>query len=263
MLSHIPQPPQGMHMNTTAQAIFTVGQVVPCLVFAVIAWRLWHRERTPIAALFMVGGALAMFMEPIVDVLGQVWFPRNGQWRLFETWGRPIPWFIVVYIWYVGGQAFIAYRQLDKGGRSRDIWKLYGIFFLANVVYAYYGHQPLNFFRLPLWWPAVNAAMPILAGTLVFLLRPYLQGWRVLAVILLIPAADGMANAAVAWPTWNALNTRLPAAVVWAAGCLTVALASLMIHFIALVAEAKNAGRAPQPASAPTRNGRKQVPAAV
>ena len=42
-----------------------------------------------------------------------------------------------------------------------------------------------------------------------------------------------------------------------------VALASLMIHFIALVAEAKNAGRAPQPASAPTRNGRKQVPAAV
>jgi hypothetical protein len=275
MLSHIPQPPQGMHMNTTAQAIFTIGQVVPCLVFAFIAGRMWRRERSPIAALFMVGGALAMFMEPIVDVLGQVWFPRNGQWRLFETWGRPIPWFIVVYIWYVGGQAFIAYRQLEKGGRGHDIWKLYGIFFLANVIcetpglymnlYAYYGHQPLNFFRLPLWWPAVNAAMPILAGTLVFLLRPYLQGWRVLAVILLIPAADGMANAAVAWPTWNALNTRLPAAVVWAAGCLTVALATLMIHFIALVADARNAGRAAPPTAAAAKtNGRKgQVPAAV
>ena len=97
--------------------------------------------------------------------------------------------------------------------------------------------------RLPLWWPAVNAAMPILAGTLIFLLRPYLQGWRVLAVILLIPAADGMANAAVAWPTWNALNTRLPAAAVWAAGCVTVALASLMIYFIAQVADTKSAGR--------------------
>ena len=56
---------------------------------------------------------------------------------------------------------------------------------------------------------------------------------------------------------------RLPAALVWAAGCLTVALASLMIHFIAVVAEAKNAGRAPRPAAAPTRNGRKHVPAAV
>jgi hypothetical protein len=274
MLSHFPQPPQGMHMNTTAQAIFTIGQMVPCLVLAFIAWRIWQKERSPIPALCMVGGALAILMEPIVDVLGQVWFPRDGQWRLLETWGRPIPWFIVVYIWYVGGQAYLSYRKLDQGGRGRDIWKLYGIFFLANVIcetpglymnlYAYYGHQPLNFFRLPLWWPAVNAAMPILAGTLIFLLRPYLQGWRVLAVILLIPAADGMANAAVGWPTWNALNTRLPAAVVWAAGCLTVALASLMIHFIAQVADTKNAGRAAPPVAAAKTNGRKGgVPAAV
>jgi hypothetical protein len=65
-------------------------------------------------------------------------------------------------------------------------------------------------------------------------------------VIPLIPAADGMANAAVAWPTWNALNTRLPAAVVWAAGCLTVALASLMIHVIAQVAEHRNGAAAPR-----------------
>jgi hypothetical protein len=73
-----------------------------------------------------------------------------------------------------------------------------------------------------------------------------------------------MANAAVAWPTWNALNTRLPAAVVWAAGCLTVALASLMIHFIAQVADTKNAGRAAPPVAAAKTNGRKGgVPAAV
>jgi len=133
---------------------------------------------------------------------------------------------------------------------ARDIWKLYGLFFVANVIcetpglymdlYTYYGHQPLNFFRLPLWWPAVNAAMPILAGTLIYLLRPAMTGWRVLGVIPLIPAADGAANAAAAWPTWNALNTRLPAAVVWAAGCLTVALASLIIHVIARIAEARN-----------------------
>ena len=38
MLSNFPQPPQGLHMNTTAQAIFTIGQVVPCLVLAFFAW---------------------------------------------------------------------------------------------------------------------------------------------------------------------------------------------------------------------------------
>ena len=82
-------------------------------------------------------------------------------------------------------------------------------------------------------------------------------------MILLIPAADGMANAAVAWPTWNALNTRLPAAVVWAAGGLTVALASLMIHFIALVADQRNATRTPEATPPPAGASRKPVRAAV
>ena len=251
MLSSFPQPPSGLEMNRTAQAIFTIGQAVPCVVLAFFAWRIWQKERSPIPALCMVGAALAMFMEPIVDILGQVWFPREGQWVLFETWGRPIPWFIVVYIWYVGGQSVITLRRLEHGALASDIWKLYGLFFVANVIcetpglymdlYTYYGHQPLNFFRLPLWWPAVNATMPILAGALIFLLKPYLTGWRVLGVIPLVPAADGAANIAAAWPTWNALNTQLPAAVIWAAGSLTVALASLLIHVIAQVAEHKNA----------------------
>jgi hypothetical protein len=273
MLSHFPQPPPGLHMNSTLQAVFTIGQAVPCVILAIFAGRLWRKERSPIGALCMVGGALAMFMEPVVDQLGGVWFPRAGQWRLFETWGRPIPWFIIVYIWYVGGQTLIAHRRLERGAGGRDIWALFGIFFLADVavetpglymnLYTYYGHQPLNFFRLPLWWPAVNAAMPILAAVLIFLLRPYLSGWRILAVIPLIPAADGMANAAAGWPTWSALNTRLPAAVVWSAGLLTCALAALMIHFISLVAEQRNAGRRAAPSAVASLSHRSQEPAAV
>ena len=274
MLSSIPQPPQGMHMNTTAQAIFTLGQAVPCLVFAFIAWRIWQKERSPIPALCMLGGAFAMFMEPIVDVLGQVWFPRQGQWVLFETWGRPIPWFIVVYIWYVGGQSVITFRSLERGALARDIWKLYGIFFVANLIcetpglymnlYTYYGRQPLNFFRLPLLWPVVNSMMPILAGTLVYLLRPYMKGWRVLGVIPLIPAADGAANIAAAWPTWSALNTRLPTPLIWVAGCVTIALASLMIHVIAQIAEAENGAGVPHESSAPVPLAEPQpVPAAT
>jgi hypothetical protein len=274
VLSSIPQPPQGMHMNTTAQAIFTVGQALPCLVFAVIAWRIWQKERSPIPALCMVGGAFAMFMEPIVDVLGQVWFPRQGQWVLFETWGRPIPWFIVVYIWYVGGQSVITFRSLERGAVARDIWKLYGIFFVANLIcetpglymdlYTYYGRQPLNFFRLPLLWPVVNSMMPILAGTLVYLLRPYMKGWRVLGVIPLIPAADGAANIAAAWPTWSALNTRLPTAVIWVAGCGTIALASLMIHVIAGIAQARNGAAVPHRPGAPAPPAQaREVPAAA
>ena len=61
MLSHFPQPPQGMHMNTTAQAIFTIGQALPCVVMALIAGRIWRKERSPIPALCMVGAAYFIF----------------------------------------------------------------------------------------------------------------------------------------------------------------------------------------------------------
>ena len=91
MLSNFPQPPQGMHMNTTAQAIFTIGQAVPCLVLAFFAWRIWQKERSPIPALCMAGGAAAMFMEPIVDVLGQVWFPGRASGSCSRPGAGPFP----------------------------------------------------------------------------------------------------------------------------------------------------------------------------
>ncbi len=56
-------------------------------------------------------------------------------------------------------------------------------------------------------------------------------------------------------------GTQLPAAVVWAAGCLTVALASLMIHVIAQVAQAKNGARAAAATSAATAANSLEAPA--
>jgi len=239
----LPQPPTHLHMGATAQAVFTTGQVIPILVLGVIALRVLRRDRDAVPLLLMFGGAAAMLCEPIVDVMGLCYFPRAGQWRLFEAFGRPIPWFILVYVWYVGGQSFIALRQLEKGATVRDVWRLYAVFAVLDMVvetpglymhlYTYYGRQPFDFFRLPLWWPVVNGAMPIVTATLIYRLRPRLRGGAILAVIPIVPMADALTNAAAGFPLWVTLNTRLGYAWTYPVGVITCLLALLVVWMAA------------------------------
>jgi hypothetical protein len=235
----LPQPPARLHMGATAQAVFTTGQVVPIIVFGLLAWRALRSRRDPVPLLLILGGAAAMLCEPIVDVMGLCYFPRAGQWRMFEAFGRPIPLFILVYVWYVGGQAWVALRQLERGASRRDVWRLYAVFAALDVVaetpglymhlYTYYGRQPFDFFRLPLWWPVVNGAMPIVAAMLIYRLRPQLRGWAILAVVPLVPMADAVTNAAAGFPLWVTLNTRLGYAWTYPMGAITCLLALLVV----------------------------------
>jgi hypothetical protein len=50
----------------------------------------------------------------------------------------------------------------------------------------------------------------------------------------LLPLADGIANAATAWPVWATLNTNLGMAATYPAAILTFGLAALLVWVIAL-----------------------------
>ena len=105
---------------------------------------------------------------------------------------------------------------------------------LMNV-YTYYGAQPFNFWGFPLWWSIVNPLMPIVAGALITKLRPELgSGWKMLGVIPLVPMADGIANAAAAWPLWIALNSGRGYAVTYPAAIATFGLVMFSLWVVAL-----------------------------
>jgi hypothetical protein len=121
-----------------------------------------------------------------------------------------------VYPWYVGGLGYLAYRLFQRGITTRALFQLWALDFVVDIfletpgiaagTYLYYGHQPFNIWGFPLWWGFVNPVMPMVAGALIYKLRPHLAGWRLVGIIPLIPMADGIANGATAWPTWLALN---------------------------------------------------------
>lgn len=240
----IPQLPDAIPaVNQAAQWFFTLFQMPMLVAAVVLALRLARRYQSLIPFVFLVGGGLAMLNEPIVDHNAAVWFPTDGQWTLYTTFGVPQPvWLATAYVWFFGGQAMLTWHLLEQGLPAQRLWKAFAVLVASDIVlehpglyldlFFYYGEQPFQFTRFPLWWGFVNATTPLVSATLVYLLRPYLTGRRTLGLVLLVPMVSAGTNAALAWPVWNAVNSTWPWPVVWAAGGLTVGLALFTVHLL-------------------------------
>jgi hypothetical protein len=264
LLASLPQPPYGFKMSG-AQSWFTVIQIVLAGGMLLYAIREALRGRGPLFLYCLIGGAISVLFEPIVDVLGQCYLPARGQWHAFTLIGRPIPLMMpFVYCWFVGGQGYLFYRIFKRGIDRRQLFQLWALVFVVNValetpglvanVYTYYGHQPMNIWGFPLWWGFVNPLMPMLAGAVLYRLEPELRRpWALLAAIPLIPMADGVANAAIGWPVWAGLNTDTGYVGPWIAAFVALGLAALVVWMLSLLAarpsEAPARAEAPIPAS--------------
>jgi hypothetical protein len=225
------------------QVFYTVLLLAPLVGLAGYCIRRYLKERDPVPLLCLAGGAMCVLFEPIVDILGLCWYPRDGQWKLFETLGRPIPVGVLFgYMWAFGGLTAVAYGVLRQKGLPA-LARLYPVFIglsipfelIANHTgyYVYYGNQPLRILDWPAWWGPVNFAVPIVAAVMINRFRPLLTGPRVLAIAFLVPMADGAVNGATAWPVWSALNAPgLSTVIVELAGALTVALAVLLVWLV-------------------------------
>ncbi|BBZ77048.1 hypothetical protein MANY_23850 [Mycolicibacterium anyangense] len=243
-------PPIPAHPKTpmpfVPEMIFTVFLGLPVLVGVVFAIRHLLTGRGPLLAYCLIGGGIACLFEPIVDTLGLCYIRQNATITTFSSMGRDFPLFInFVYIWYVGGLAYLAYRIYSTGVTRKGLFQVYLIDVFINIflespgvlmgAYEYYGPQPLNFWGLPLWWVCVNPVMPMTAGALIYRLAPHLPGWRLALVIAFIPMSDGIANGATAWPVWTALNLNAPLVVSHVAWLVTLGLALTAVWILSFV----------------------------
>lgn len=239
------EPPWEMAMPQGWQTLYTIAVTIPWMVFIFIAVRRYFQVRDVAPALFLIGGLCCTIMEPIVDVMGMCFFPVDGQWVGFETFeGRPIPiWMFPIYSWFVGGQAYLLWRRMQKGTLTNTgLFKHWFIAWGVNIiletpgllvgVYTYYGPHAFNFWGLPLWWPSVNATMPVIAAFIIHKSWVHIQGWKLLTIIPILPIADGLVNGGVAWPTWSALHSGNGLAATYPAAVLTIALGMLSVWLV-------------------------------
>jgi hypothetical protein len=271
LIAGVPQPPINFKASSF-QDVFSIAQFVVCGAMFLFAFRELARGKGPIFLCCLIGGAIAVVWEPIVDVLGQCWLPsRNQHWIAFTLIGRHVPLMMpFVYSWFVGGQGYLFYRVFQRGIDRRRLFMLWGAVFLVNIalespgvatnVYTYYGHQPMNIWGFPLWWGIVNPLMPMIAGALIYKLKPQLTTIPLIAaVVMLIPMSDGVANAAVAWPVIVALNTHVGYVGTWIASFITLGLGAFVVWMLSLLVArpqtapaTARAERAPAPAPPPS-----------
>ncbi|HUR75432.1 MAG TPA: hypothetical protein VMZ00_14220 [Sporichthya sp.] len=242
----IPQPPVDKEMPKTAETIFNIFIFLPLAGMLVFAVREMRKNANPILLYCIFGGALAATMEPIVDVLGQVYLREENALGTFTVLDRTMPLYICfVYPWYVGGLGYFAYRLFQNGVTTKGLFQLWALDCVVDIcletpgilmhTYSYYGQQPLNPWGFPIWWGFVNPVMPMVAGALIYAVRPKLSGAKLLAIIPLIPMADGLANGACAWPMWVTLNQQdVSMWVTYAACAVTLGLCLYAVWMISL-----------------------------
>ena len=243
----IPQPPVDGVAPHASTLFFNVFIFIPLAIGLIVALRHIKQGKGPVLLYCIIGGAFAATLEPVVDVLGLVYLKEHGAVGTFTVLDRTMPLYICfVYPWYVGGLGYLGYRLFDRGITRKALFQLWALDCVVDVfletpgivakTYSYYGHQPFKVLGFPLWWGFVNPIMPMIAGAMIYRLMPYLRGWQLLAVIPIIPMADGLANGATAWPMWVTLNQHdVPYAVTYLAGFVTLGLALYAVWMISFL----------------------------
>jgi hypothetical protein len=245
LLASIPQPPIHDAMPKTAEWLFTAFLFALTCIALVAAIRRITRGDGPLLLYCVIGGAIGALFEPIVDVLGLCYLKEHGAIGTFTYLDRTIPLYLLfAYPWYNGGLAFAYYKLMARGVTTRALFALWAVIGVADVLeetpgilahtYLYYGKQPFDIWGFPLWWAFVNPLMPLLAGALIYRLKPHMKSaWTQVGVVALIPMAGAIANAATATPTWMTLNLT-NASYVWSylGGLTTLALALYAVWII-------------------------------
>jgi hypothetical protein len=230
-------PPTDLSAPHDASVVF-LALCSAVLVFALVYVVRRALAGEPLGLWFLAGGLLAGVLEPMLDNLGLLWFASDNVAIAVETFHRHVPLYVVMgYAFYFGGLSYVAYRAMLAGKGRGWFLAFFASCWLADFalqatggalgLYEYYGPQAWMVLDVPAWWFTIDAALPVLAGGVVFLLREQLTGWRALLIVPLVPGMYAGINAAAGWPIFSALNSGPSTIVVWAAGATAIALALL------------------------------------
>jgi hypothetical protein len=189
----------------------------------------------------LIGGAAAALIEPIIDVLALVWYPRSDYLIFIEAFGRDVPLLAPLgYAWYVGGLAYLVYRLLVLGVRGQIWWWIFTVIFIFDCVaisiavfmdlLGFYGNQPFYLWGYPLWWAAIDSPQPLIAGLMMYWFLPRLQHTRtkLLFVFLVPPISMGAITGAAIFPVALALNTAQSGLLSYVGGGATLALGTFV-----------------------------------
>jgi len=200
-LTHLLPAPIDAATPHTAQLVVTA--VTGTLVFLSLCYALvvWKRRGTPLYLLILLGGCVAILTEPALDLISQIYFPRNGSWTVFEAYGRPMPvWAVFSYTVFFGTQTFAILEVLRRGITRAKFWLGVAGVWIFNIalevtvlrthIYFYFGYQPLRIGDFPAVWLTLISVGVVLAVAIFLRFRDFFTGPRALIAVAVVPVCQ-------------------------------------------------------------------------
>lgn len=220
--------------SETALRIALVAMVAGAAALAVHCFVGAIRMRSFIPIYAMVGGVVALPIEPFWDVNVLFTFATNSHPVAFEAFGRAIPAYLAfIYPLFIGWGSFLTYSIISRGSTARQlVWIPVGFAafdFAIEILgskanlWAYYGGYTFTIFGWPLAFGILNGMIPLLGGaafTAVYSAPLGKVKW--FAYLFVVPSAYVGIYAVASWPVWWTLNAELPRFVDWVAGAVLI-----------------------------------------
>lgn len=212
--------PLDLPMPEMPQLVTTVIYGIGAVIFVAYALYLSKKHKSVLPICLVLGACLTIFLEPIVDLLGNAVHPQIGQFNVVTTNGHHVPWAVLIgYIWYFAGTPLLCYSKFVNQTLTQSyVWKLFAVIVLGAAtveqiplyfgVWIYYGYQPWIIGYMPIWWIFANTAAVLVPFILVYKLFPDLRGWKQAMVIWILPMGAFMGHSAAGWPMYNVLGTE-------------------------------------------------------
>jgi hypothetical protein len=230
------------------QAVATFSTFGAAVVALVIVVGLCRRRRIVWPVIVLVGGTATCLLEPLFDHLYGLWFPTQGQWHLFTTYGVYEPvWLPAAYLVVYGGLAIWVASALDRSPRMSTVWRLYCTLVVVAIVaeigyikglgvYNYQGPQPFKLLGYPLFLGFVNSMSALISGLVLYRLAPRLAGRAQLALVMVPPLAFGVDAVGSGFLYLAVRHSEHPSNLLLDVTALTVAAgAALTVRLLALL----------------------------
>lgn len=236
-----PVPPLYLRVHHHANEwIFLSVLSVLAAVGIAVAIMLARKMRSWTPIMCMIGGYLTLYQEPMIDQHLQVWWIRGSLPDVFHAFGRFIPVFLIpALLVYYGVGVMLRWYFLRRFGSRFPIWHIFAIEILLALaiepaginlgLWTYYGFQGLRIFHYPLWWPIVGGTCGVVAGTVIYRVEPYLRGWRIICVPVVLALCVMATYWGVGWPMFNFLNKQASHGLIYLGTAITTAQALFVV----------------------------------
>ncbi|MDP9115702.1 MAG: hypothetical protein M3O28_00235 [Actinomycetota bacterium] len=249
MPSTLPDPSVVTHPVSSAGQIFLEVAVAAAIIVVLIAAaRIQRRWGTSMGFVVVLGTLLASGVEVVFNTAANFWYYQPHQNSLFSTWDRSLPiWALGSYVPFYGGLGMIGWLLLERGATRRRMAVFAGAVWLFAVVteislvgvhvYQYYGPQPYEIARFPIWISAANAGICASVAVGAALLSRSLHGWVQWLAVLLGPSLVSSFLLGTTFPLVSVLHANHPSTVLLYVGgavssVLAVAVCALVLRLV-------------------------------